>query len=907
MLNVGTKLGSYEVTGAIGAGGMGEVYRARDTNLGRDVAIKVLPEAFTRDPDRMARFGREAKLLAALDHSNIASIYGLETSGNARALVMQLAEGPTLAERIAQGPLPIDDALRIAKQICDALEYAHEKGIIHRDLKPANIKVADDDMVKILDFGLAKALESGPSTEDIANSPTLSRMATQTGVLLGTAAYMSPEQAKAKPVDRRADIWAFGCVLYEMLTGKKAFPGDAVTEILAAVLKNEPDWSLLPSATPMRVRVLLQRCLQKDPKQRLRDIGDARISLDEVLAGAPEAATGIVAAARPWWLWAVSGVAGFLALGMALFAFLYFHRELPASPITRFEIPVPEKTSVEPFVAVSPDGSKLAFIGTGAGGTRLWVRSLETMEARPLDGTEGMTGWPIWSPDSRFIAFSASGKLKKIESTGSPPVTLCDAPAGGGGVWTSKDMIVFGSNAGIQEVSASGGSPSSVTTGGASINPSLLPDGRHFIYWRGSPGGSGIGIYVGSLDGKSPEASPKKLLPDVSPVVAYAPSSDPSVGYLLFVRGATTAGASGTLMAQPFDTRRLELTGEAVPIAERVSNLSFSASASGVLIYVAGSSTNPENTQGGIQGQLAWFDRSGRVLGTFGDPGLYRTVALSPNGKRVAFDRPIDPRNPTQRNIWLYDFERGVSTRFTFDSGWDSDPVWSSDGGRIAFSSERGEGFNLYQKVSNLTGEDELLFKASGAKLPSSWSPDGRFLLFFRPTPPTHVWLLPLGGTAADRKPISFSDSPFNIAAAHFSPDGRWIAYSSDESGRNEIYVRPFDVSSVTDTSAVTVVPETGKWQVSIDGGTNPHWSRDGKEIFFLSSVGGMMMSVPVNTSGTFQAGVPKALFKVPAGVLFYDVSADGKRFLMAAPSGASASTQPPFTVVLNWEALLKK
>jgi eukaryotic-like serine/threonine-protein kinase len=909
-LTPGTRLGPYEILAAIGAGGMGEVYRARDAKLGRDVALKVLPEAFARDAERMARFQREAKVLASLNHPNIATIHGLDESGSTHALVMELVEGPTLADRIRSGPIPISEALPIAKQICEALEYAHERGIVHRDLKPANIKVTADDTVKILDFGLAKALEGDAASIDISTSPTISRMATQQGVLLGTAAYMSPEQAKGKAVDRRADIWAFGCVLYEMLTGKQAFQGESVTDTLAAVIRAEPDWSQLPASTPMRVRVLLQRCLQKDPKQRLRDIGDARISLDEVLSGAPEAAPSIGGTERPakqWRSWVTRGAVGILALIAALLAFLYFHQKPPANHTVRFEIPAPQRTTLAAEFTLSPDGQKLAFIGTGTDGqTRLWVRRLDALEARPLDGTQGVADWPMWSPDSHFLAFYAQGKLKKIESEGGPPVTLCDCPQVIGGGWNSEDKIIFGSPTGIQEVSAAGGSPSALTSDGLSVAPFLLPDGRHFVYLHGAIQAAGAGIYVGSLAMKPGEQSAKKLLGDLSPV-AYAPSSDPAVGHLLFVRGATVANAPGTLMAQPFDTRRLELTGEAVPIAEQVSNASFSVSATDVLVYVAGRTTQPGNTQGGVQGQLTWFDREGKVVGAFGDPGLYRTVALSPDGKRVAFDR-ADPQGPTIRNIWLYDFARGVTTRFTFDSGWDSDPVWSPDGSRMAFGSLRGSGqrFDLYQKTSNLTGEDELLFKStSESKLPSSWSADGRFLLYFKPNLPAHVWLLPLGGTGSDHKPIPFSSSQFNEAAARFCPNGRWIAYSSDESGRDEIYVRPFDASGAVGSSRD--VPVTGKWMVSKDGGRNPRWSHDGKELFYLSSAGGMMMTVPVSTTGVFQAGVPKALFKVPPEVLFYDVSSDGKRFLMAAPSAANTSAQPPFTVVQNWQAGLKK
>ena len=428
MLNVGTRVGPYEIVALVGSGGMGEVYRARDAKLGRDVALKVLPEAFARDAERMARFQREAKVLASLNHPNIATIHGLEDSGATHALVMELVEGPTLADRIRTGPIPIDEALRIAKQICEALEYAHERGIVHRDLKPANVKVTNDDAVKVLDFGLAKALEADASSIDIANSPTVSRMATQAGVLLGTAAYMSPEQAKGKAVDRRADIWAFGCVLYEILTGQMAFRGESVTDTLAAVIKEEPDWSQLPAATPVRVRVLLQRCLQKDPKQRLRDIGDARISLDEVLAGAPEPApAGATRIPAPLWRRALPWVVA--AILAAALAFVHF-REKPSAPadLVRFEIPVPEKVALAASgaFALSPDGRQLAFFAAGPDGVqRIWIRALDSLEARPLPDSESPQTPPFfWSSDSRYIAFDAGGKLKKIDISGGPAQTL---------------------------------------------------------------------------------------------------------------------------------------------------------------------------------------------------------------------------------------------------------------------------------------------------------------------------------------------------------------------------------------------------------------------------------------------------------------------------------------------------
>ncbi|HUA01333.1 MAG TPA: protein kinase [Candidatus Aquilonibacter sp.] len=895
-LAIGSRVGPYEILGPIGAGGMGEVYRARDSKLGRHVAIKVLPEAFARNSERMSRFGREAKLLAALDHTNIASIYGVEDANGTHALVMQLAEGTTLAERLAQGPIPLDDALRISRQICDALEYAHEKGIIHRDLKPANIKVAADDTVKILDFGLAKAMETGPSATDIANSPTISQMATQAGVLLGTAAYMSPEQAKAKPVDRRADIWAFGCLLYEMLTGGQMFVGETVTDTLAAVLTKDPDWSRLPPTTPVRVRALLMRCLQKDPKQRLRDIGDARISLAEVIAGAPEDSPSVVGVGLPdrqWQLWLTRSAAGVLGLTATLFAFLYLHQQLPSGQVIRFEIPLPEKTADLGNFSVSPDGRKIAFpVSSADGQSRVWVRSLDSLDARPLDGTEGATQLPFWSPDSSFIAFFAQGKLKKIESSGGQLVTLCDAPAHSLGAWNSSDKIVFGTATGdLMQVAASGGTPSPIGIRGTA--PFFLPDGRHYLYLRVSPTGDGPGIYVGSVDSQPGEQTVKKLLNDAS-VPVYVPSSGPSAGYLLFVRG-NVPGGLGTLMAQPFDARRLELTGDAIQLAERVPFAGYSASATNVLVYVAGVQD---------QDQLAWFDREGKVLKKIGDPGGYRSLALSPDGKRVAFEL-VDPQTQSS-DLWLYEFGTGVTTRFTFDTVSDNHPVWSPDNGRIAFVSNRGSGeINLYQKAANLAGDDELIFKSPDYKVPTSWSPDGRFLLYYNPNAPAHLWLLPVGGRAADRKPIQLGSSTSDEAFGSFSPDGRWIVYASDETGRMEVYVRSFDAAAAV-VSPSSGVPAIGKWMVSKDGGTSPFWRGDGKELFYLA-LDGSVAAVDVNTSGIFHAGTPRSLFKVPVGMVSWGVSNDGQRFLMAAPSTTSAPAQAPFNIVLNWQAILTK
>jgi len=911
----GTHLGPYEILSAIGAGGMGEVYRARDPKLGRDVAIKVLPEAFARDAERMARFQREAKVLASLDHPNVASIYGLEDSGGTRALVMQLVEGPTLADRVKAGPIPVDESVRIAKQIADALEYAHERGIIHRDLKPANVKVTNDDTVKVLDFGLAKALEGDPSSIDISTSPTISRMATMQGVLLGTAAYMAPEQAKAKTVDRRADIWAFGCVLYEMLTGKVAFPGDSVTDTLAGVIRAEPDWSLLPATTPMRVRVLLQRCLQKDPKERLQAIGDARIALNEVLSGAPDLAPvgRAEAAAVPLWRstlpWALLGVT---AVALAALSFVHFRQKPQASaaPVQRFEIAVPDPNVNFIRVLLSPDGTQLVLIGSNP--NRLWLRRVDSLDAHPLEGTEGATGVPFWSPDSRFIGFSSGLKLKKIDIEGGPAQVLCDSGTNVvGGFWTPDGKIVFGDpgrRPGLWEVPASGGVSSPLPGFEHAGNPylyrpALLPDGRHFLYVSGNE--TSGDVYLGSLDSKQGQQSAKKLLSANG--VVYAPSPDDSnLGYLLFGRPTAPGAPAATVMAQPFDLGKWELMGEPVPIAEQV--VSASASLTGTLVYSSGGAATETR-------QLTLFDRQGKILGTVGEPGLYYSVAFSPDGKRVVAQR--ENLQSSNDNLWMMDLARGISTRFTFNSGNDDRPVWSPDGNRIVFASDRGGHDELYQKLSNGGSEDELLFKneSDSIVLPLSWSGDGRFLLFGDLTSleDLTISVLPMDANGhATGKPFSFAQKGLGIEE-RFSPgpNGRplWVAYSSNESGRWEIYVRPFDPNSPTGTP-----PGGGKWQVSTQGGLSPRWNGNGKELFYVTP-DGTVMSVEVSGSSAFQSGTPKPLFKpkgfrtISGGIAAdWDVSSDGNKFIFAVPPSAGGTAPPTrFTVVLNWPSLLKK
>ncbi len=854
--SAGEKLGPYEVLAAIGAGGMGEVYRARDPRLGRDVAVKVSAERFND------RFEREARAVAALNHPNICHLYDVGPN----YLVMELIEGES-----PKGPLPLEEALRIARQIADALEAAHEKGIIHRDLKPANIKITSDGTVKVLDFGLAKT--SRDSNGAIAeNSPTFTMGATEAGVILGTAGYMSPEQARGKPVDKRADIWAFGVVLYEMLTGKRLFEGETVSDTLAAVLTREPDWTQVPE----KARPLLQRCLEKDPKRRLRDIADMELLLDTAPAK--------VEKRRPWLAW---GIAALLLVTLVPIVFVHFREQPPVAELMRFHIPPTVNLATAGTFALSPDGRHLAFPAAGSDGvTRLWVHALDSLEARPLPGTEGSGTPPFWSPDSRFIAFGTGGKLKKIDISGGPAQTLCDlAPIDIGGSWNRDGVIIFGSQPGpLMRVSAAGGIASPVTALDVSrretlhIFPSFLPDGRHFVYERATRTPEGNGIYLGSLDSKPEEQSLKRLLTTaIGPV--YVPSAGSLPGQLLFWR-------DGTLLAHALDERRLELAGDPVPVAEQVGSFIgfgfFSASTNGVLVYRTASQDF----------QLTWFDRQGKVLGSAGEPGRYTAVALSPDGTRAAVSRS-DPQNTVRWDVWLVDLARSTSTRFTFGPARTNDPVWSHDGSRIIFVSER-DSFNFYQKAASGSKDEELVLKSSENKIPTSWSRDGRFLLYTTaPNAKTKrdVWVLPLEG---DHKPAPFLRTEFDEQQGQFSPDGSWVAYTSDESGGNEIYVRTFSPK-----------PDAGgKWLVSRGGGTSPHWGSDGRELFYLGR-DGSVMAVEVTARPAFQAGAPTPLFQPPRGNAAWDVTADGKRFLFAVPAAQSAA--PPFTVVLNWQAVLKK
>ena len=885
----GTKLGPYEVLGPLGTGGIGEVYRASDTKLKREVALKVLPELFANDTHRMARFEREARVLASLNHPHIAHIYGLEESNGIRALVMELVQGQTLAECIAKGSISPEEALPIAQQIAEALEYAHERGIIHRDLKPGNINLTPDGQVKVLDFGLAKALEGEDGEMNISTSPTISAAATRAGVLLGTAAYMSPEQAKGKAVDRRADIWAFGCVLFEMLAGKAAFDGETITDTLAAVVRAEPAWTQLPEETPRRIRELLQRCLTKDSKQRLQAIGEARIALENVFADAGADDSVSVTGTNSRRVRIFAGAAIFFAVAAIVIGIANWGRTPEKARIVRSYINATPNSS---FLlgggmggggfAISPDGLRLAYVAQNSEGKALlWVRPFDSLEALALPGTEDPSA-PFWSPDSRMIGFFAAGKLKRIDASGGPPLTLCDAPYPRGGTWSQEGVILFAPNVNVplHRVSASGGAPIPVTSldpaKGVTTHrwPQFLPDGRHFLYVAGTQltprENPTNAIMVGSLDSKE-----SKLL-----LHAHARAQYVS-GHILFLR-------LSTLMAQPFDVKRLELTRDAFPIADPVQehevslNSLFSASENGLLAYLVGASSASR--------QLIWLDRNGKKVGEVPGPDAYITPRISPDGKKLLYTL-VSP----YYEVWSYDITSGVKTRLTFASSGQGSlsPVWSPDGQHIAYTSIRAGKWGFYEKAANGSGNEELLLEESySAKNLNDWSPDGKFLAFQQaPQGTNSIWMLPLAG---ERKPFPLPQPPSLAIAAAFSPNGKWLSYCSSESGEQKVYVVPFPGPG-------------GKWQVSPGGGCYPRWRRDGKELFYLSADNKLVAAEVKSDATGFAIGAVNPLFETRvyrSGYFGFDVTADGQRFIICREPG-----QPniAITLVVNWDAELNK
>ena len=722
---IGTRLAHYEITSHLGSGGMGDVYQATDSKLGRSVAIKLLPEAFSKDAERLARFEREARVLASLNHSNIASIHGLEESGDRKFLVMELVEGETLAQRIKRGPIPLDESLEIAKQICEALESAHEKGIIHRDLKPANVKITPEGKVKVLDFGLAKAFQTETSNANLSQSPTLSMAATNAGIILGTAAYMSPEQAKGRAVDKRTDIFAFGCVLYEMLTGRAAFDGDDLTEILGRVVTAEPDWNRLPARVPNRIRELLRLCLQKDAKKRLHDAADVRIGIEQALTE-PAATSTSVPARSSRFAWVARAFAAIIIVALTIPTAVHLRETPPSPPETRVDIVTPATNDVS--FALSPDGRQIVFVASGDRPTQLWVRPLDSVKAQPLAGTEGASR-PFWSPDSRSVGFFAGGKLKRVDIGGGGLIqTLATTTVNFGGTWSARGVILFASSPGspLFRIPAVGGDAVAVTKLGPGQTghffPQFLPGGRQFLF---SVAGQTEteGMYLGSLD--SPESrrltaadSAANSMPSGG-IAADAKGMYLPSGWLLYTR-------QGTLVARRFDPARGELTSDPVIVADAV--VSFSVSPAGLVAYRAGRVTNRR--------QLTWFDRPGKAAGTLGglDENGLIGPEVSPDGRRVAVTRTVEGN----MDIWLLDGAR--TTRFTFDESPDQWPIWSPDGSRIAFSSSRKGVNDLYQKPSNGAGSEELLLESSQQKISNDWSPDGRFILSWWDA---HFWTKP--------------------------------------------------------------------------------------------------------------------------------------------------------------------
>ena len=882
-LSSGNRLGPYEIVGPLGAGGMGEVYLARDSRLGRDVAIKALPDALATDPERLARFEREAKVLASLNHSGVGAIYGLEEEGSHRYLVLEYVQGETLAERLKRGALPLDEALPLAKQIAEALEAAHEKGIVHRDLKPANIMVTDEGRAKVLDFGLARSAESvsfdpdSPTIASPAHSPTIA------GVIMGTAGYMSPEQARGKVVDKRSDIFSFGCVVFEMLTGNGPFGGETVTDALGAVLHREPDWSELPAGTPPALKQLLTRCLVKDKNNRLRDIGDARIELESAIADpAGPALTAGVAAATPRKSGIREGVAWLLVACLAIAAGLSWRMtaRAPLPQTVRLSLAAPAGMNLVQGagnISISPDGRAIVFVGSDASGEGgLFVRKLAEATPRPLAGTTGAT-YPFWSPDSKDVAFFADGKLKRVPAGGGDVDVICAASDGRGGTWGSGGAIVFAPTVAscLMTVEPRGGAPRPVTVLDAASHevthrfPSFLPDGQHFLFMAtGDANESENDIAVGSLG-----STTRTPLFKGSRAPVYA-----EPGYLIFASGDRIA-------AQRFDPKSLRLTGDVVKLGDSVSTIVnsgdrvASASANGVLVI--GTPAQPNR-------RIAWFNRNGDVTGTISPPpGGLSQLQLSPDGTRVAVSCKSDEN---ASDLWLIDLKRGAPTRLTFGPGLNNRPLWSPDGKRLAYQSNRNGPFDLFTRPASGGGVDSLVFASPTRwKEPLSWSPDGRWIVFWAIEKETGGDLL-LAAADGSGKVETYLKTPATEWYPSISPDGRWLAYSSNESGRFEIYVQSF--------------PSPGaKYQVITGGGNHPLWAETGLELFYVTTEGALA-TVPVSPGETLEFGPPQVLMPLADGEIF-DVSADGQRILALAQD-ASAAAQSP-TIVLNWAEGLTK
>ena len=866
-------LSHYRLVEKLGEGGMGVVWKAEDTVLKRTVAMKVLPHAFARDRERLTRFTREARLLASLNHSNIAAIHGFEQAEGIHFLVLELATGETLAERIAARPLALDETLEIARQIAEGLEAAHERGIIHRDLKPANIQVTEEGKVKILDFGLAKAFAEEVPGRDLSQSPTVTLAGTRQGVIQGTAAYMSPDQARGKPLDKRTDLWSFGCVVYEMLTTRQAFPAATVSDTLVAILEREPDWAGLPVETPAAVRRLLRRCLVKDPNHRLHDIADARLELEEAGLESPEAASEQPPSSRRRvGHAALTGlVVGMLLGALAGFAFLRGPGDASERPVRRFSLPLPDGHLRGDF-ALSPDGNVLVY-GVTKPVAQLFLRRLDSFESMPIPGTQAGS-MPFFSPDGRWIGFFAGGQLRKVPLTGGAPVVLCDRP-GGDGTWLPDDTIILGAyGTGLQRIPASGGDPETMIALDAAKEetghfwPDLLPGGDAILFTIATRQASTPDDFsIAVLDMATGQ---RRLLRETGYGARYSPT-----GHLLFVR-------SGEIRAAPFDPRRHEITGPSIVV---LSNLrvrrgylpEYDFTRDGMLVFRQGSAGF------GLR-SLVWLAADGEEESIPTEPASIVEIRLSPDARRLAM-----VLGKANHELWIHDLERGGQTRIHFGDD-NHGTLWTPDGAKIAFNSNREGPFQLYWQPVDGSGEAELLTEGSSEPYPDTISPDGAILVLSDDHPDTgrDLWMLPLEG---DRKPEPFLQTPFDERRARFSPDGRWLAYDSDESGRPEVYVRPFPGPG-------------GKVQISTEGGIHSVWARDGKTIFFLN--GERLMAVGLQGGEQLRAGIPRVVVEKEflSRTLSFDVAPDARFVVIKVEPEPELGE---IRIVQNWFSELKR
>ena len=896
-LRADSNISHYRIVSKIGAGGMGEVYKAHDSRLDREVAIKLLPTDFASDADRLKRFEQEARATSALNHPNILTVYDIGEHEGSPFIVAELLDGEELRDRLDEGPIPLRKTIEYAQQIVSGLSAAHEKGITHRDLKPENLFITKDDRVKILDFGLAKLRE--PKTDLHGSEDATRKALTDPGVVMGTVGYMSPEQVRGHTADHRADIFSFGVILYEMLTGRQAFHGDSVVEKMHSVLKDEvPDTDDSGARIPPALDKLMRRCLEKKPEHRFHSAHDLGFALEALASPTSSSGMGLTTAAtaaveetrRSVWLgrlpWIVSGVLLVGLVAVLPFAIRYFRQARVADTgAVSFYLAPPEKSTGFQQMAISPDGRNIVYITTLDGKSQLWLRPINAFTARPLAGTDGANGFMFWSADGRSIAFQASGKVKKVDLTDGTVQTVCDTISdirGFGGTWSRDGTILFfNGGTGILRIAPAGGEPAVLPGFEPSPDridrwPMFLPDGRHFLFLSTGGNQAKPEIFVGSID----SVERKRVIPADSHAAYVA--SPAGGGYLIFAR-------DGALMAQAFDTASFAVTGEPFRVSEQIrinsnSRAFFSVSEGGTLVY------DPSGE--GEKRQLTWFDRTGRQLDTIGQPDLSVRARLSPDQRYAAITRRT--QDGLSYDLFVVDIARGASSRLNSDDPRTTEAIWSPDGSRVAWSMQKGGVWRLIQKLASGAGPEEVLLESKDAIFPTDWSPDGKFILFSQRdnVRKRHIWVLPLEG---DRKPLVYFQTSREDHSAIFSPDGKYVAYVSSESGREEVYVQTFPASA-------------GKWPISTNGGSNPRWRADGRELFYVQT-DGKVMSVEIKSGGSFEPGIPKPLFDISAArtqaTTEYAVSPDGQRLLFL--SRLTETGLSPLAVVVNWTADLKK